>query len=440
MRPLYAILYFTLKYALRIFYPRIKTVNSPKGFLGRTIYVSNHCASFMDPLVVASYNSPILFFMTRSDVFTPISRPVLWAAHSLPIYRQHDGVNTKNENEKAFATCIKILKGGRNLLLFGEGFTDDIFVRRLKPVKKGAVRIGFITLEAINWKEKVYLAAVGCNYSDPNEMRSDVLVSTSDKICLNNYKELFEANPNKVINDLTKKIESLMQDQITHVEDKNWLNFHENLMKLTRKGMNSQHSDIRIPLIERWKYSKRLANWLNEQKEEQLENLQGLKDEMERYFSLLRKLKMNENYVHEVSETGKLKRAKELLYLFLLLPFAILGFLHCSIPYFIVKRFVEKTFKRRVFWASVKLILGMIFMGLINIPFIFLFYHFVFPSYWLGFLYYALIGLLGLAAYMWWINFVRFKEKGVIGKMDLSKIVSKRKELLDKIRIQIPVA
>jgi hypothetical protein len=394
----------------------------------------------MDPLVVASYNSPILFFMTRSDVFTPISRPILWAAHSLPIYRQHDGLNTKNENEKAFATCIKVLKGGRNLLVFGEGFTDDIFVRRLKPVKKGAVRIGFITLEAINWKEKVYLAAVGCNYSDPNEMRSDVLVSTSDKICLNDYKEQFEANPNKVINELTKKIESLMREQITHVEDKNWLNFHENIMKLTRKGMNAKHSNTKIPLIERWKYSKRLANWLNEQKEEQLENLQGLKDEMERYFSLLRKLKVNENYVHEISVNGKLNRKKEIAYLFILFPFALLGFVHCSIPYFIVKGFVEKTFKRRVFWASVKLILGMIFMGLINIPFIFLFYHFVFPSYWLGFLYYALIGVLGLAAYMWWINFVRFKEKGVIGKMDLSKIVSKRKELLDKIHVQIPVA
>jgi hypothetical protein len=378
--------------------------------------------------------------MTRSDVFTPISRPILWAAHSLPIYRQHDGLNTKNENEKAFATCIKVLKGGRNLLVFGEGFTDDIFVRRLKPVKKGAVRIGFITLEAINWKEKVYLAAVGCNYSDPNEMRSDVLVSTSDKICLNDYKEQFEANPNKVINELTKKIESLMQEQITHVEDKNWLNFHENVMKLTRKGMNAKHSNTKIPLIERWKYSKRLANWLNEQKEEQLENLQGLKDEMERYFSLLRKLKVNENYVHELSVDGKLNRKKEIAYLFILFPFALLGFVHCSIPYFIVKGFVEKTFKRRVFWASVKLILGMIFMGLINIPFIFLFYHFVFPSYWLGFLYYALIGVLGLAAYMWWINFVRFKEKGVIGKMDLSKIVSKRKELLDKIHVQIPVA
>jgi 1-acyl-sn-glycerol-3-phosphate acyltransferase len=95
----------------------------------------------MDPLVVASLRLPIVFFMTRSDVFTPISRPLLWASHMLPIYRQHDGEDTKAKNEEVFQKCSRILSFGRNLLIFGEGFTDDTFVRRLKPVKKGAVRI-----------------------------------------------------------------------------------------------------------------------------------------------------------------------------------------------------------------------------------------------------------------------------------------------------------
>ncbi len=122
MRLLYFVLYIILKYPLRIFYPRVHSVNSPKNFFGRTIYVSNHAASFMDPLVIASFRNPIVFFLTRSDVFTPISKPILWAAHMLPIYRQHDGVDTKDENQKTFESCAKILNFGRNLLIFGEGF------------------------------------------------------------------------------------------------------------------------------------------------------------------------------------------------------------------------------------------------------------------------------------------------------------------------------
>ena len=160
---------------------------------------------------------------------------------------------------------------------------------------------------------------------------------------------------------------------------------------------------------------------------------------MESYFSLLRKLRMNENYVFELSQHHKLNRTKELLSLILLAPFAILGLIHCGLPYFLIKRFVEKSFKRRVFWGSVKLILGMIVMGLINIPAIFLFYNCVYPSYLLGFLYYALIGFFGLAAYKWWKNFLQFREKGVVMKTDVTKIVAKRKALTEQIEATIPI-
>lgn len=440
MRLLYFILYFTLKYTLYVFYPRIKTVNTLKMFLGRTIYVSNHAASFMDPLAVAALRPPIVFFMTRSDIFTTFMKPILWASHMLPIYRQHDGVDTKDENQKVFEKCARILFYGRNLLIFGEGFTDDTFIRRLKPVKKGAVRIGFFALEKTNWKKKIYLAAVGCNYSDPNQMRSDLLISTSDRICLNDYRQEYEENPNKTITDLTKRIEKLMQEQITHVEEKNWAPFHENVMRLTRKGMNAKNSDTSIPLEKRWHYSQNLAHWLNARSPEELTHLEGLKTDMDRYFSLIKKMRIDENYLYEKSATGTISRTSELVKLILLFPFMLLGMIHCAPVYLLVKKFVEKSFKRKVFWGSVKLLLGMIGLGLINIPVIFLFKTFIYPSYWIGFVYYLAIGLFGLAAYMWFVNFKRFKEKGIVSKADLSKFIAKRNELIEKIKNEIPVA
>jgi hypothetical protein len=440
MRFFYFILFITLQYSLRIFYPRIKIINSPKKFFGRTIYVSNHAASFMDPLVIGGLRMPILFFMTRSDVFTRFTRPFLWAAHMIPIYRQHDGVDTKNANEKVFEKCNKVLSFGRNLLVFGEGFTDDVFIRRLKPVKKGAVRIGFGALDSMQWKKKVYIAAIGCNYSDPNEMRSDLLIATSNRICLNDYRESYQNNPVKTITEVTKLLEKLMRDQITHVENKDWCEFHENVMKLTRKGMNARHRDTKIPLVTRWHYSQKLANWLNTQTENQLEQLSELKHEMNRYFSLLKKLRIHDNYVHESGTSKQLKRGKELLLLVVLAPVAVLGLIHCGIPYFLIKRFVEKSFKRPVFWGSVKLLLGMILIGLLNIPVIFLFHDLIYASYWLGFLYYASIGLYGLSAYMWFRNLERFREKGLIRKLDLANVLNKRALLMEEIHRKIPVA
>ncbi len=440
MRFFYLFLFFSLRLSTRLYFRRKAIHNSPKSFLGRTIYVSNHAASFMDPLLVASFRNPIVFFMTRSDIFKPALKPVLWASHMLPIYRQHDGDDTKGKNEEVFKECSKILKFGRNLLIFGEGFTDDVFIRRLKPVKKGAVRIGFIALEEMNWKKKVYIAAVGCNYTDPNYMRSDILISTSDKICLNDYKEAFEENPNKVINDLTKLVESKMKEEITHVEDKNWAPFHENVMQLTRKGMNAENYDPAIPLKTKWRYSQKVANWMNEKDLENISELVSLKSELEDYFKLLKRFKLKERYVYDF-QANKGSRIKEILFLSLMWPFTIIGLIHCYLPYILIKRFTEKTFRRRVFWGSVKMLLGKASMGLLNIPFIFLIHAYIYPSYLVGFAYYLfVIPTCGLIAYLYSRNFVDFKAKGIIQKMDLSKIIAKRKGLIDKIYESIPVA
>lgn len=438
MRIVYFILKFTLNYSLRIFYRRIKIVNSPKKFFGRTIYVSNHANSFMDPLVVASLRMPIVFFMTRSDVFTPISRPFLWACQMLPIYREHDGVDTKKKNDEVFKTCTRILSFGRNLLIFGEGFTDDTFVRRLKPVKKGAARIGFQTLEALQWKKKIYMSAVGCNYSDRNRMRSDLLISTSEKFCLNDYKDLYLENPNRAINEVTKRIEELMQDQITHIEDKEQCNFHEDIMTINRKGLNSINYDPALSLKKRWKYSQNLATWMNGLEVKEDAGLNQLKGELSSYFTMLKRFKLNDRLIYEKSKDSSLNKSRHLILLVILFPLMLLGMIHCFIPYLLVKRFVEKSFKRKVFWGSVKLILGKLSIFIFNIPVIFLFYYFIYPSILLSILYLLAIGIFGLAAYIWFFNLQEYKIKRVLENQDISKIVERRNELERKINDLVP--
>ena len=441
MRLFYLFLFFSLRLSTRMYFRRRDTFNSPKGFLGRTIYVSNHAASFMDPLLVAAFRNPIVFFMTRSDIFKPLLKPILWASHMIPIYRQLDGDDTKGKNQEVFKRCTKILSAGRNLLIFGEGFTDDVFIRRLKPIKKGAIRIGFIALEEMNWKKKVYIAAVGCNYSEPNYMRSDILISTSDKICLNEYELEFKRNPNKVISDLTKLVELKMKEQITHVEDKNWAPFHENVMQLTRKGMNSVNYDTNHSLKDRWRYSQNLANWMNDRNLEENTELFELKSDVEGYFSLLKRFKLQERFVFDFQLSSNGGKLKELLFLLFMWPFAIVGAIHCLPSYLFVKRFTEKSFKRKVFWGSVKMLMGKAVIGIVNIPFIFLFYKFVYPSYLMSFGYYlVVIPFCGVIAYLYKRNLIDYKTKNMIHKMDISKVISKRKLLIEKIYKLIPVA
>jgi hypothetical protein len=94
----------------------------------------------------------------------------------------------------------------------------------------------------------------------------------------------------------------------------------------------------------------------------------------------------------------------------------------------LVKRFTEKSFKRPVFWGSVKMLVGMIVMGLINIPVIFILHSFI-GSYSLCIVYYLLIGLFGLASYLFIQEITQLKSKLNARKSHLHSLKKERIEL-----------
>jgi hypothetical protein len=82
----------------------------------------------------------------------------------------------------------------------------------------------------------------------------------------------------------------------------------------------------------------------------------------------------------------------------------------------------------------------MIVFGLINIPFIFIFKSWIYPSTGLALIYYLGIGFYGLATYSWFSNLKRFIEKGKTANVDLSKIIEKRKSVFSRIQQEIPIS
>ena len=438
MRPAYLTLKFVLKYTLWVYYPRTKIINKPKKSFDRTIFASNHAASFMDPLVVASNQPPIVFFMTRSDVFTPLLKPILWAAHMLPIYRSQDGEDTKAKNEAVFQTCYRILKYGRSLIIFSEGFTDDVFIRSLKPIKKGAVRIGFGACEHLDWKKNIFVQAVGVNYADPNHLGSDVVISNGRKICLNDYKEEYLKNPNKVVAELTKIVEKEQQKQLTYIENKKWAPTHERIMRLTKKGMNAVDSDKSIPLLQRWEYSRKLADWFNSLELDSHSKMNALKTELEDYFNYLKTHNVEEQHL-TLLENNAWSKWRDYIFFVLLVPFVVIGLIHNYLPFRWVKNFVERAFKRRVFWGSVKMTLGALAIGIYNIIFLLILNYTVYQNGIFWWLYFFIVPpLTGLIAYNYFKRLKHHKALRRLEKMDLSEFYAKRSQALAFIEKSVP--
>jgi hypothetical protein len=262
-------------------------------------------------------------------------------------------------------------------------------------------------------------------------MRSDLLISTSESICLNDYRSDYETNPNKVISELTIRVEKLIQSQITHVANPHLTELHEEIMILTRKGMNSICYDDKIDLTSRFRYSQKLANWINN---ESTEYLEPLKEQSRYYFESLKKENLTDDDIWR-KKNNQWTVFSDLFKFLILIPLTILGILHCALPYLIVKRFVEKKFKRSVFWGSTKMLLSMILLGILNIPFVFIISYLFECSNWIGFFYYLFIGLFGLSFYLSFVWINRINRQIRLQKRDLISKINARDEL-EKILFQ----
>lgn len=433
MRPLYFIFWLGLGFSFRLFFKRVVQVRPNKTRFGRTIFVSNHPSAFLDPIVIARLRKPVIFFMTRSDVFNKFTKPLFWLAHMLPIYRQQDGGNSQEKNKKVFKKATQALARNRNLLVFGEGITDDIFERRLKPIKKGAIRIGFTALEDLNWSVEIKIQGLGINYTNPGFLRSEVLIAGAEPIVLNDYKEAYLENPSRVISELNRVLELRMQGQITHlITDENVI-LHEQLMMLTRKGMNVHCFDHNLSLEERWQYSQNLAQALNENKYENNAIWEHLKQVIQAYFAELAKNKLTEAelYWFRIEKNWK---QNQYLKMVLWFPFFILGLIHVALPYFWVKRFVEKILKRPVFWSGAKLGMLLVILPIWNLVVLAVASNFICAGwlYWL--LYFMCLNLVAHGFHRFITTWKIWRKSRNYSAQNTTEIVNQRKALIELIK------
>ncbi len=432
MRPLYFIFWFGLGFSFRLFFRRIKEVRPSKSRFGRTIFVSNHPSSFLDPLVVSRLRKPIVYFMTRSDVFNRFTRPLFWLAHMLPIYRQQDGGNSQEKNKKVFKKATETLARNRNLLIFGEGITDDIFERRLKPIKKGAIRIGFTALEDLEWRVEIRVQGIGINYSNPGVLRGDVLLAAAEPILLNDYKEAYLANPSKVISELNRELEQRMQAQITHVKADEHVVLHEQIMMLNRKGMHVDCYDPKLSLEARWLYAQQLANHLNTLSENQNESIASIKNQINAYLDSLRKLGLREAELYWFA-LQKNWRLLTFLKLMVQLPLFLVGLVHIALPTKLVKRFVENKMKRPVFWSSTKMTMLLVLLPLWNILLFAVTAQFISLDTWCWIALFFALNIVALGYYLFLKNTTLLIKSLRYNAQSLRSVVAQRDTVLQQL-------
>ncbi len=331
--------------AVKIFFRQIEIIGEENIPTDKpVILVSNHPSAFMDPLVLGIIFKKPLYFFARADIFKPgFVNWITKKAHVSPIYRIVDGAGSLEKNDEVFSNAAKLLQENKTLLLFGEGFTDEIFIRRVKPMKKGSMRIALGAEEKFDFNLDVKIVCAGINYSDPSSFRSDIVISYSKPIDVSKYKNLFRKHSNKCMQELNKEIYSSLKNEVVHIENADNSELLEQLLIISEKGLNNDSGKF-LPMEKRWEFSKKLAEALNHLT---AEKISYLKEKCSNYFSILNNLKISNGFV----EKNHLI-IQRILFLIFTFPVFILGVINNYLPVKFSTFLSKKISQRPVFWSS----------------------------------------------------------------------------------------
>lgn len=216
MKAFYAFLKVLMKLALRFYFHRIRiegVENIPRNT--PLIITANHQNAFLDALLVGAFIPIPLYYLTRQDVFTRWSRPLLRLMHMIPIYRIRDGYSKLSLNDAVFESCRELFKKRDSVLIFAEGNHGKNHY--LRPLTKGAARLALQSQEKLN--KDMMVLPVGINYFDHQAPNSTVLLKFGEPISVSTFQKRYQENKAKGLIKLRDVISNGMKETLIIPEE-----------------------------------------------------------------------------------------------------------------------------------------------------------------------------------------------------------------------------
>lgn len=314
------------------------------------IYTANHPTAFLDPVILGAFTKRPTHFIVRGDIFKgKLVLAALRGLKMLPIFRFRDGYANLKNNQATMETVYNKLAEKKCVLVLAEGETKH--EKRLRPIQKGTARMAFGTWESYGDLD-IQIIPVGVNYTDADQIRSQVMVEFGAPIHLSDYRETHQENPRKAIKQLTDRIQKEMRALIIHIEDSEdepWVN---RFLDIERNQLHQAN----YPMVSKdntlWKLEYYTVEKINARsKEERL----ALKDQVTAYDATLAKY----NVVDEGIEEAKANGLWRILLLVVgFLPFLV-GFIFNYLPFAFAENLAKQKVKKIEFYASVRFGAGM---------------------------------------------------------------------------------
>ncbi len=203
------------RYVLRYYYRHIDLAgleHIPSD--AAVILASNHPTAFIEPCILACFQSRGLHFLARGDLYkNQLATWVLRALHILPVYRMQDGGYGKlTENYATFEACYNVLSRRRALMILAEG--RCIHEKRLRPLKKGTARIALGALDRDTTLPEVYIVPVGVNFVAAEQLRSTVMIRCGKPLLASRYLNAYRENEATGLRTLTEDLREALSKHV----------------------------------------------------------------------------------------------------------------------------------------------------------------------------------------------------------------------------------
>lgn len=416
----YEALRWYISKAFNIYYKVSVTDNSGIKKGDAVLFLPNHQNALIDPLAVLFTRKRQTAFLARSDMFrNKYIAKILYSFKILPVFRVRDGFSNLHKNKAIFDKTMTIIANGNGLIVFPEA--NHRGVRKLRALKKGAVRIAFQT--ELNYDNiDVKIVPVGIEYEHYYWFRSKLHVNYGAPIKVSEYiKEYSESTPigiNKINNAVKEGIAPLIINIPFEGEE------YEAIYFLTEINNNNEKKEI--PFADEVEAKKDLIKKIIAYKDEDSEKYEEWLTKIIDYKLLLSEIK-TDDYSVKFKIDNK-SHIYSYIYVAMLFPLYIMGVIFNYVPYK-APYIITSKIKDTQFHATMYLVLS----SIISFPIFYGIYFYTLSlytssSYWV-FIALAIIGVLGIFSHGYWKMLVSLKRSFRLRKHEAKDIYKKRNDI-----------
>jgi 1-acyl-sn-glycerol-3-phosphate acyltransferase len=323
---------------------------------GSLIFAPNHQNALMDALALLSVSKWQPVFLARADIFKkPTIRKILTFLKIMPVYRMRDGYENLSNNDATFLKTIDVLKNRNGLVILPEGNHGD--QKRLRPLKKGIVRIAFQAEDAADGQLDIRIVPVGIDYTHYVKVGSQLHIRFGIPIRVAPLLTEYRENPARAYRILLELIESSMKHEMVHIADEK---FHSYIKVAIESFAPWYLNKTKIPLVHGnlVDVQQKLANKIEELRKESSDDYLV---RMAMFMEYDRELKLlgAEPSKFPSTRNEQLLAIPLMLLLLTLLPLFVYSLINNLIP-LLISLGTSKKFADLQFHSSIRFVLGIL--------------------------------------------------------------------------------